>query len=253
MNSEYIFPIIQKRCHMMAHFSNYAYMDSERAKPFFEARGYPNHQFFDNKGSQAHVVWNDHEIVIAFRGTEPTESRDIKADLNVWPDHAEAGGWVHNGFQNALNKIWSGILLLLNDHQDKQILICGHSLGGAMATVAASRLKEKQPKLYTFGSPRVGNKDFVESFGNVVHYRFVNNNDLVTTIPMAFLGYRHHGSCMYINYHGEVRNFNTWQRLKDKLRGRWRALQKGQAFDGLYDHSCQYYCLYTSENRDGHH
>lgn len=252
MNAPVPFSAVQTQCHMMANFANYAYKDGKEAKPLFESRGFPKHKFLDHKGSQAHVVWNDESIVVAFRGTQPTEVADIKADLNVWPDKAESGGWVHNGFQNALDKIWKDVLNILDTHRDKELMICGHSLGGGMATVAASRLKERHPKLFTFGSPRVGNGKFVDSFKDVVHYRFVNNNDLVTSVPMAFLGYRHHGWCMYITYHGEVTTLSSWKRFKDKIRGRIRAWKKGQNFDGLYDHSCEYYCLYTSENEHGH-
>lgn len=253
MNVKHHFPIIRKTCHTMANLSKIAYLDEKEAKPLFKARGYPKHRFIENEGSQAHVAWNDYHIVVAFRGTEPSEAADIKADLNIWPDRAESGGWVHDGFQTALEKIWRNIVVIVDAHDDKQLQLCGHSLGGAMATVAASRLKERNPRLYTFGSPRVGNTAFVNSFPNVVHYRFVNNNDLVTAVPMWLLGYRHHGTCMYIDYSGVVGNFTPWQKFVDKIKGRWRALMKGQAFDGLYDHSCDYYCLYTSENQDGHH
>lgn len=253
MNTQDLFPIIRKKCHDMASFSRYAYLDGGEAKLFFKSRGFKNHKFFDKGGSQAHVVWDEEEVVIAFRGTEPSESADLKADLNAWPDQAELAGWVHNGFQNALDKIWKDILKLLSNHYGKKISLCGHSLGGAMATIAASRLKDSNPKLYTFGSPRVGNSDFVKAFSSVVHYRFVNNNDIVPTIPMAWMGYRHHGMCMYINHYGNIRDLTWWQKLKDKFRGRWRALQKGMPFDGLYDHSCDYYCLYTSGGNHGEH
>lgn len=248
MNVQYTFPLIRKTCHKMAHLSQIAYKDNKEAKPLFKARGYGKHKFFSNNGSQAHAVWDDNEIVIAFRGTEPDEFADLKADLNLWPDRAESGGWVHNGFQNALDEIWNKIFLLIEAHDDKQLIFTGHSLGGAMATVAASRCKHLDPKLYTFGSPRVGNADFVNSFKNVKHYRFVNNNDIVPTVPMWWMGYAHHGTCMYIDYTGCVRNFTPWQKFIDKMKGRWRALVKSQAFDGLYDHSCDYYCLYTSEH-----
>ena len=246
------FSAVQKTCHMMANFSNYAYKDKEEAEPLFESRGYSNYEFVDKKGSQAHIVWNDEYIVLVFRGTQVTEIADIKADFNAWPDAGQSGGWVHNGFQNALDAIWAPILDILVDHTDKKIMICGHSLGAGMATIAASRLKNDNPMLFTFGSPRVGNKPFIDSFKDIIHYRFVNNNDIVTAVPMAFTGYRHHGQCMYIDYHGQIQQFSLWQRLKDKFRGRLRAWQKKQAFDGLHDHSCLYYCLYTSENKNGH-
>lgn len=250
MNNKLLFPAIRDISHKMAHCANYAYWDGKEAKPLYKSRGFTHHKFFDKNGSQAHVVWNASHIAVCFRGTEPTEVADLKADLNIWPDDAMVGGWVHNGFQNALDEIWDDIVKHLGKHTNKKLLICGHSLGGAMATVAASRLKDLNPTLFTFGSPRVGNAIFVKQFSNVTHYRFVNNNDIVTAIPMWFLGYRHHGTCIYIDYTGAVSNLTAWRRTIDKFKGKWRALRKGQPFDGLYDHNCLYYCLYTSNHEE---
>lgn len=129
----------------------------------------------------------------------------------------------------------------------KKLYITGHSLGGAMATIAASRLKDKATCLYTYGSPRVGSRTFVKSF-DVPHYRHVNNNDVVVKVPFAFLGYRHHGTLRYINYYGNIRKLTPWQRIKDQWRGRLTALKKKVPFDGAYDHGMGYYVKYTEKN-----
>jgi hypothetical protein len=76
---------------------------------------------------------------------------------------------------------------------------------------------------------------------NIEHHRFRNNNDVVPSVPFAILGYQHFGELHYINHYGNIRKQTYWQRLKDKLRGRWRALQKGQPFDGVFDHSIGLY------------
>ena len=125
-------------------------------------------------------------------------------------------------------------------NKQKQLWITGHSLGGAMATLCASRLEEKNPKLYTYGSPRVGGKEFCQGM-DVPHWRFVNNNDVVTKVPFWFMGYHHHGTEWYINHYGNFRSKTFWQRLKDSWRGRWKALTKRKLFDGMYDHSITEY------------
>ena len=104
----------------------------------------------------------------------------------------------------------------------------------------ASRLDANE--LYTFGSPRVGNRDFVKEVkkDGVKHYRFVNNNDVVTTIPFP-IRFAHSGELTYINHYGNIRKMTPWQRTKDKFRGRWRAFKKGQPFDGVFDHSVNLY------------
>ena len=72
-----------------------------------------------------------------------------------------------------------------------------------------------------------------------------NNNDVVTSVPLFLMGYKHHGDLTYINYFGYIRKMSLWQIVKDKWRGRWRAFRKGQPFDGAYDHGMAYYVKYT--------
>lgn len=234
-----------ENCHKMAKMAGYAYLDQEEGFEKYKELGYTDHAFISDNGAQCHVVWNEEEFVLCFRGTEPDEFSDIKADLNAIPDKAQVGGLVHNGFQEETNKVWDEIQFLLKYSDNKRFYITGHSLGGAMATVAASRLLDKVDCLYTYGSPRVGSRKFVKNV-TVPHYRHVNNNDIVPKVPFAFLGYRHHGTLRYINHYGNIRPCTYWQRVKDQWRGRWKALQKGQPFDGAFDHSCDFYISKTA-------
>ena len=236
--------------HQMAQIAFTSYMNPKEGKVAYKNMGLKS-TFIEKDGAQCYIVWNDFLYIIAFRGTEPSEFSDIKADLNALPDRGMSGGWVHNGFQEELNKIWDQVEKhkLENYHAIRDFYITGHSLGGAMATLAASRfsLHELKPTaLYTFGSPRVGTRSFVKSF-NIPHYRFVNNNDIVTSVPFAFLGYKHHGTLQYINFYGHIRKLTTWQRIKDQWRGRKAAFKKGMPFDGAYDHAMKYYVKYTKE------
>lgn len=234
------------RSHHMAVLADIAYLDNKEAAAKKKELGYTGHKFFEKDGAQCHAFWNKAEYVLAFRGTEPTEFNDIKADLNALPDVANNGsGWVHNGFQEEVNKIWDDVIRHLKAHPNKDLFITGHSLGGAMATIATSRLGDSVKALFTFGSPRAGTRSFVKSFSHIPHYRFVNNNDIVPKVPFAFLGYRHTCAPAYINYYGNIRSATYWQRVKDQWRGRWRAFKKGQPFDGAYDHGMNHYCKYT--------
>lgn len=233
---------------LMAKMAGIAYLDGKEAKPKYKELGFPHHKFFEHEGAQCHAVWNKDTYVLCFRGTEPDEFSDIKADLNALPDRAFNGhGLVHNGFQEELNKIWG----VINNHYNrtcngKKFFICGHSLGGAMATLATSRFS-KVDALFTYGSPRVGTRSFVKSF-NTPHYRHVNNNDIVPKVPFAFLGYRHHGSLQYINFYGNIRKMTYWQRVKDGWRGRMAAWKNKTPFDGARDHGMDNYIKYL-ENK----
>lgn len=245
-----------ENCAKMAKIAEFAYVDGPEAKPMFKSLGYTTHKFIDVDGAQCHIVSNKEEIVIAFRGTEPKEFSDIKADLNAFPDKPNNGqGLVHNGFQEEVNKVWPDIEKALTKMktENKRIFVAGHSLGGAMTTIAVSRLccTEYEPTaFYTYGSPRVGTRKFVKSFAHIPHFRHVNNNDLVTCVPFAAMGYRHHSQPRYINYFGHIRKMSKWQRVKDKWRGRWRAFKKGMPFDGAYDHGMNHYVKYTEENKN---
>lgn len=239
------------RCADMAKCAQIAYMDGPEAKPEYKKMGYTTHRFIDHDGAQVHIVSNKSEVVLCFRGTEPSEFSDIKADLNAWPDKANNGhGYVHNGFQNEVDKVWAQVNTALKKMKtdSKHLFITGHSLGGAMATIATSRMAPDVTALYTYGSPRTGTRKFVNSFKQVKHYRHVNNNDIVTAVPLALMGYKHHSEPRYINYYGNIRSMTGWQRIKDKWRGRWRAFQKGVPFDGAYDHGMDHYCKYTEDN-----
>jgi triacylglycerol lipase len=238
------------KCHHMATLAQIAYMDKAEAAPKIKKLGYTSHYFFDDDGAQVHIVWNRDDIVLCFRGTEPDEFSDIKADLNAIPRKAKSGGWVHMGFQTEVDKVWDEITTVLAKHgEGRDLYITGHSLGGAMATIAASRLKTKTKALYTYGSPRVGTRSFVKSF-NTPHYRHVNNNDIVPKVPFALIGYKHHGTLRYINYYGNIRKMSTWQRMKDGWRGRITAFKKKMPFDGAYDHGMNYYVEYTEKNKN---
>ena len=128
-------------------------------------------------------------------------------------------------------------------------VICGHSLGAAMATIMASRCKHNielnDPiELYTFGSPRVGWKGYCNSL-NIVHHRWKNNNDIVTTVPLAIMGYVHHGEEHYLNAYGKYRQPTGWQMFKDRWRGMWMGIKKGK-IDNFGDHSMVEYIKHIS-------
>lgn len=120
-------------------------------------------------------------------------------------------GEVHRGFYRTYTRKDRGRLVDLNPKNDRpsmsavvkktieglsnsqvsQIFVAGHSLGGALATLAALHIyKEKasklpSPILYTFASPRVGDQKFAQNFNNLECYRIANSEDIVPTIPLA--------------------------------------------------------------------
>lgn len=226
--------------HLMAKLASNAYLEGKDAKPIYKKLGY-THKFFDVDGAQCHAVWNKEEYILCFRGTEPDELSDVLADLNAIPRCSMTHGWVHSGFRNELDKLWEQLVEHMNTHQKKKLYVTGHSLGAAMATVATSRIEEFRDveQLTTFGSPRVGTRGFVKHI-KTPHKRVVNNNDIVTRVPLWLMGYKHHGDLTYINFYGNVRKLTLWQMIKDKWRG-WR----NNALDGVADHNMGDYVRLT--------
>jgi triacylglycerol lipase len=235
------------KCHQMAKLAGIAYLDPAEARKEYAAEGYPYIKFFDHEGAQCYAVWNKKDYVLCFRGTEPDQFSDILADLNAIPDRAELDGYVHDGFQDEVEKIWTDIKQHVKVFAKvRTMFICGHSLGGAMATIAASRMMFKVEALFTYGSPRVGSSDFVKAL-QVTHYRHVNNNDIVTAVPPYPL-YHHHGVLRYIDRKGNIVPMTRWQRIKDKFLGRLESLLKGNPIDGAADHAMDSYIKYTKED-----
>lgn len=151
---------------------------------------------------------------LAFRGSEIVTPSSFNLPLGDLVARLTASGWdwlgnfrfkpvawkhgagrVHEGFQD-------GYEALIRDEKWKaevervsraSLWLTGHSRGGAFATLAAaSPLGVRAAGLYTFGSPPVGDATFGQAI-RPVHRRFVNGNDAVPRVPLAMVGFEHHG------------------------------------------------------------
>jgi dienelactone hydrolase len=183
---------------------------------------------FNNGGTQAFLAKRDSDLmaVLAFRGTEPDALVDIKTDLNA-RFYKDKGAKIHDGFRQAFNLVHSFIDDKLELVQGYKLYITGHSLGGALAKVAANVFSaDNVAACYTFGSPKVGNLDFGDNM-KIPVYRLVNAADAVPRVPPTwvleflvwlikkmpipwvrtwlvklldnFRGYRHHGDMRYLS------------------------------------------------------
>jgi pimeloyl-ACP methyl ester carboxylesterase len=138
-------------------------------------------------------------VVLVFRGSHDLRSwlTNIRTRPVARPPY---GGLVHQGFGDALEGVIEEIEGALRDLPGP-VFYTGHSLGAALATLAAAR---KPPRaVYAFGSPRVGNKEFKDSLAKKTKlYRVVHSRDIVATAPPAELGFDHCEELHYITRDG---------------------------------------------------
>jgi len=236
-----------ERSLLFARLASIAYSDNvEQVKKDVKKLGFTTIEFYNKEGAQAYRFMNKHDLVIACRGTQPNEFNDIKADLKAMPVMAETVSRVHRGFKAEVDELWPMIRedLKRKANANKNVWFTGHSLGAAMTTIMASRCNcdvdmPNIQEVYTYGSPRVGWRGYCNSL-NVPHHRWVNNNDIVTRVPLRAMLYTHHGTEHYMNAYGNERKLTTWQRAKDRWRGIWMGLKKG-GIDSFSDHSMSEY------------
>jgi triacylglycerol lipase len=212
------------------------YEDPNTSRNKFKEQGYDIVEFFDVKGAEGYLLKCQDQYVLSFRGT--SSNGDVIADLKARMKPDVDGSKVHRGFKGELDKLWPSIEKALVNIDS--LYVTGHSLGAAMATIAAHRMQHKVLALVTFGSPRVGTREFVNSL-NVPHQRVQNNCDDVTKVPLLLMGYRHHGTHRYMNFVGEFKTFSTWQRFKDMIRSRIKARRNGIKYTGIFDHMMDRY------------
>lgn len=174
----------------------------ERKKAFGEA---------DTQGvitGNAERTW----AAVVFRGTETPA--DWLTNLLCRMVPCKSGGHVHHGFNEALESVWESEIV---PELDKLPSTCavyytGHSLGAALATLAAAR--RKPLATYSFGCPLVGDAAFANAVDVEHLYRVVNQEDVVTHVPMAipFLFPYEHAGQLYV-----IGTRRTAHAMKDSL------------------------------------
>lgn len=153
---------------------------------FLARVGLTERQFFNRPYVQACLVEtvaadNAAFAALVFRGTIG-RLFNWRFNLDMTPCAWPAGGRVHRGFKTILMGIWETIAAALKT-VDKPLFFTGHSLGGALATMAASL--HPPHAVYTFGAPRIGDAEFARNLAGVAVFNVFNPRDIVTHLPPA--------------------------------------------------------------------
>jgi predicted lipase len=156
-------------------------------------------RFIDNKGTDTQLaVFFDEEsrtVDVSFRGTKQVQ--DFLTDLRFHKVRVPFANACksHRGFLNGYMSVRDELMDTIRELDPERVRTEGHSLGGALATVFALdwSLKQRTPlTCVTFGSPRVGNRAFVNAFNESVRsVRVVNGADPVPFTPLWSMGFKH--------------------------------------------------------------
>lgn len=121
-------------------------------------------------------------VYVVFRGTESGSYDDLVTDLLTIPTRWPGPSQVHAGFAAGYRSV-AAQMPWRRGVAAQEWVLTGHSLGGALATLAASERPGPAARLVTFGAPRVGDQAFVSLLAGCEIERYVNCCDLVPRVP----------------------------------------------------------------------
>ena len=156
-------------------------------------------------GLQVGILVEDTNIYCIFRGSKIIN--DFIHDLEITKIKLDNGIHVHRGFYEQLHEHNNFIFIcnFINNliiNKKYELIITGHSLGGALATLFAYEYNKINTnldiKVISFASPRVGDKKWKKSFNSkLYHLRVTNNHDPIPFSPSYF--YYHTGYNIILN------------------------------------------------------
>jgi hypothetical protein len=217
----------------------------------------PDHEhvanFDPSIGPTFGVAWTFKEsMVLAFRAT--VTHNEIQNDLMAWQVNFDSGeriviekattaehvnivgsaAYVHSGFYKVLDNYEHEVMDTIGKHKPKTVYVCGHSLGGAVATLMALRISEsldskRDTRLnsvesvvcYVYGTPRIGNAKLDERLRASKHlkcmWRVVNAADPIQDLPLRITPNfkRPHNEVFYYEHLGPAHeyyaNWGSWR------------------------------------------
>ncbi len=160
-------------------------------------------EFVEADDTQCFVATSADAVLVSFRGTE--NLGDWLSNLNLLTT-SRPYGKVHRGFLGAFQVVEQKLLDILARFPGRRVLLTGHSLGGALALVAAAEWRNKFQIawVHTHGQPGTGKKDFqgfIQGHYADNYYRFVNDDDIVPMVPPAF---KHAGRLIHFTAEGDL-------------------------------------------------
>ncbi|MFT5196312.1 MAG: triacylglycerol lipase [Cellvibrionaceae bacterium] len=194
--------------HILAKASKLAYKDEDAIKQTAKEWGFSDCQFFSVDETQGFIASDSKAAVLSFRGSQ--SAGDWLIDIDVRTAEREYGAEkviVHRGFARGYDSIVDTIQTILGDLPADRLWITGHSLGGALANLAAAGLLEFADQvlgIYTYGQPKVGRNSYdhlLKAAYKEKYFRIVNDTDLVPRLPRK---YHHNGNILKFDADGNL-------------------------------------------------
>lgn len=196
-----------------AGFCRAAYMEPEQFSEYVGVAAC--HIYGPEYGADVYVFETAKFNWVVFRGTdlEDYNFRDLFTALKFSRERVEGGSQklgLHRGMFEAWREVSDLVgeeilhLRLTQRHEDGEVkptVYCGHSLGGAMAGMAA--VTQGADYLITFGSPRWCGSNMKPLLEGIDARRYVYESDWCPRVPFG-LGYRHVGQLHYLTRDGVV-------------------------------------------------
>jgi hypothetical protein len=210
-----------------------------------------------SSATQGFVCRSPGTTIVAFAGTDPGVLKTVLTDADTIP----GPDGIHPGFAQALAAVLEPLVAAIPTRG--RLLVTGHSLGAALAVLAAFHLQEKLASpihvdaVYAFGLPRVGGPAFAAAYEPALGartHRLVNGDDPVPAVPFARLGYVHVGRRLSCPHAGtfdpaahpagtadndpsftQVETDNAGHMIEELLHGRWPLPAQPEILGWLYD------------------
>lgn len=177
-----------------------------KGQPYFDAANFTQPPVSAVAGADGidagFVATTGDGVVLSFRGTLPPDSPDHEQTVRDWLNDADAEliqadgtpGRVHQGFWNSLDSLWQQLLPEIQKEMTRAgpgavLYVTGHSKGGAMANLAAMRLKVERgvnAVVCTFAAAHPADEDFANAYNNFFQNtstRYEYADDIVPHVP----------------------------------------------------------------------
>ena len=201
----------RNNAHSFAAISQLVYESSSKIEEMAKKWGFDECYVRQSNYDKSFIIQDKEKLVIAFRGTHYHEIHWLRDNIRTSATEMlvrDKTLSVHTGFHDALLRHWEGnasgerplreiVLEYLHENKEGKVYITGHSLGGAMASIAylqvlnlnigGDYVASDRVCLYTYGQPRwcldKSSEDAAELFSDN-YYRIANYLDPVPYFPL---------------------------------------------------------------------